>query len=341
MIRPAFRVMLVWFGVFALAYLLLLPHRYWWWSVALALAVTYGCAAIGVFRPQRALYSILLATCAPPLAISAVALGLGQVLPTDLPGVLSHEPLASHRPTTSPEMNGALFFAAHEGDTPEVARLLAAGVHPDERNTPGGYPPLIHSVRGGHEQILRLLLAAGADPNARSSTGIPAISIALSEGYESLAILLIEAGAAVDAPTLTRATSGASSPGPTPLWHASSNGATVATNALLGRAASPDGVLHRYSPLVAAARNGHLSIAAALLAADADPNPQVQLRDHPVVAAVQSGNPQLLALLVERSRYELPIAVCGLAKELAAQPRRELLLELLDHPCPTTDATPG
>ena len=273
--------------------------------------------------------SILLSALLPPLVIMAVALGLFEILPADLPQVLSHEPLEYEAPTSPNELRDALQSATLHGDASSVERLLARGAPPDSRSRRRGPTPLMTAASRGDEEIVRLLVGAGADPSSRDPRGDPVLSLALSAGHELIALLLLEAGAEPDVPSPIRSTAAGSVAGPTPLWHAASTGATAAANALLWRGAAPDGKPPNFCPLVAAARHGHAAIAAALIAAGADPNPRVPVEDHPVVWAVRTNHSRLLTLLLEAAGTDLPGTVDKAARDLAVLEGRETLRRLL------------
>ena len=68
----------------------------------------------------------------------------------------------------------AALMAAHRGDAAEVARLLAAGLDPDDPIYYGkkfkGGAPLQYAATGGHAEVIRLLLAEGKAQVSRQNT---------------------------------------------------------------------------------------------------------------------------------------------------------------------------
>ena len=65
-----------------------------------------------------------------------------------------------------------LHDAIERCDREAVARLLAEGADPEERD-PYGYNALMRAVTpfGGHPPLVAMLLEAGADPDSRSPDG--------------------------------------------------------------------------------------------------------------------------------------------------------------------------
>jgi uncharacterized protein len=203
-----------------------------------------------------------------------------------------------------------LLWAVYNGDQVEVQRLLRAGADFRAANAFGA-TPFSEAARIGHAGILTLLLKAGADPRATNSEGQTALHLVARTGNIEAAKLLIKAGAAVDA----RETWG----GQTPLhWAAAqdqpamislliSKGADVNARAALrdwqrrvtaeGR---PKDMNHGgFTPLLYAAREGHLGAAAALIRGKADLDLADPDGTTPLILALTNAQWDLARLLID------------------------------------------
>jgi uncharacterized protein len=198
----------------------------------------------------------------------------------------------------SPGRDGtpALHWAVRAGERDTVARLVAAGATVDVANR-YGVRPLELAVAGGHAEIVRQLLEAGADATLADRAGEPplllaarsgdvaiartlledgaavdardpafgqtALMIAAREGHADVVRLLLDAGAAVDAQT---------NPEPAPRFIPPSESPEgLSRGAGIIRAGWPEGRGKRFpaggskTPLLYAAREGHLSVAELLI----------------------------------------------------------------------------
>jgi uncharacterized protein len=91
-----------------------------------------------------------------------------------------------------------LLWAAHNGDTAQVDRLLKAGANANARNQFGA-TPLSEAALQGDTAVIGKLLDAGADANAPGADGQTALMIVARTDNVAAAKLLLEHGAAVDA----------------------------------------------------------------------------------------------------------------------------------------------
>ncbi len=101
--------------------------------------------------------------------------------------------------------NDPLYSAAGRGDTAEVSRLLASGVHPDPV-TSNGWTPLHYAAKEGHLRIVELLVESGANVNARTTAsylstgaGDTPLHWAAYETNSEIVRYLLSKGAAPDA----------------------------------------------------------------------------------------------------------------------------------------------
>ena len=108
----------------------------------------------------------------------------------------------------------ALMWAAGEGYTPVVEKLLTSGARLDARST-GGFTAFLFAVRQGHIDTVKALLQSGADanettvrPSSFTRTAVPgyalgqrpqgstsALVLAVGSGHFELASMLLDAGA--------------------------------------------------------------------------------------------------------------------------------------------------
>ncbi len=89
--------------------------------------------------------------------------------------------------------------AATLGDLDALSRLLAEGIHVDDRNRHGTMA-LIEAAHHGHLEAVRFLLDFGAEINARTDyAGWTALMMAIHSGYGDVARHLLERGADVTA----------------------------------------------------------------------------------------------------------------------------------------------
>jgi ankyrin repeat protein len=88
----------------------------------------------------------------------------------------------------------SLAAAVADGEVYEVARLLDAGVVPDEPRT-FGLTPLMRAANRDDTAIGELLLRAGADPDVPDFAGVTALHVAARADAVGMARLLLGAGA--------------------------------------------------------------------------------------------------------------------------------------------------
>ena len=189
----------------------------------------------------------------------------------------------------------ALHWAVEDNDPGMVRALLAAGADPNLKNRVGA-PPILAAAINGNGEILEALLEAGADPNLKiSATDDTPLMIAAKTGNVPAVEILLTHGANVN----DRESWGLTTP---LMWAVSENHADVA-KLLIDHGAGieartifvpPDtgrgfeGALPRdrreeeqgpvifasgeFTPLLIAAREGHLATAKVLVEAGADIN---------------------------------------------------------------------
>lgn len=206
--------------------------------------------------------------------------------------------------------NNALLDAAYAGDAAQVAALIQAGADVNAANEFGA-TPMAEAARRGDAPILKLLLKAGADPQSANADGETSLMRVARTGNVEAARLLVKAGVQVDAREKwggqTALIWAAAQNQPAMVQFLASKGADV--NARSAVRAWPRRMtaeerpkdMNRggLSPLMYAARDGHLEVMRVLLRAGA----AVDLADPdgstPLILALMNGNWDAAKLLVE------------------------------------------
>lgn len=217
---------------------------------------------------------------------------------------------ASNRLGASP-----LFIAAESGDVEFIRRLLEASANPDAA-LQLGETPLMTASRAGSAAGVRLLIAAGANVNvSESSRKQTALMWAAAQGHVEVVQELVKAGADLEARTMVR---------PRLMYADETNGGAFDVGVVEQ--------LGGFSPLLFAARNGHVDVARVLLDAGADIEGVAGNQASPLVVATHSGHTQLAQLLLERGADANAIGAGYNALHAAIlRGDRTLVLALLAH----------
>lgn len=207
----------------------------------------------------------------------------------------------------------ALLWAVSRLDVEAVRLLLAAKADPDAGNR-YGITPLLHAARVGHTEIARLLLDAGSTPEAAVRRGETPLMAAAGSGNTALVDLLLARGADPNARE--------SEQDQTALIWAVTEGHADVVRQLLAAGADPDlaGRVNPLSddlpreggrnyvnwsrrgltPLMIAAREGHLEVARLLVEGGAEINVRNPSGLTPMLLAVANDFTDLAAMLLER-----------------------------------------
>lgn len=200
---------------------------------------------------------------------------------------------SAHEKTTAGEF--PLHLAAMNGHEKTLALLLDQGVDVDQADGKG-FTALIYTAKRGHLPALRFLLRREANCDTRTADGFNALHIAAQAGKdEALAELLRQGNIDINS---------GGDLGDTALILAALNGRPHAVQRLLDNGADPRrSNQQRSNALHAAARNGHVTVAEALLGSEND----MELIDHannngftPLLLAAQNGKTDVVRLLAER-----------------------------------------
>jgi ankyrin repeat protein len=182
-----------------------------------------------------------------------------------------------------------LLLAATNGSARMIDRLLKAGADPNAALTPAGDTALMMAARTGKSDAIRVLVEAGANVNSKESWGgTTPLMWAVSEGHADAARLLIGAGADVNARShYLAAANGRGFEGRTP----------VANRAAESK--PEDFASGWLTPLMFAAREGHVDLARILVEARADIDATTGDGKTALALAVFNGNYDVASLLVD------------------------------------------
>ena len=170
---------------------------------------------------------------------------------------------------------------ANGGSTRIIERLLAAGANPDAAHT-NGETALMSAARTANRAAVERLLAARADVRGKEAArGQDALMWAAAQGHREIVHALVGAGADLRARSSTR-------------------------RQLVNSTGNADylGVMEveqgGFTPLLFAARGGHLSVVEELLSAGADANDRAADGTSALVIATHSGHQKLAIFLLEK-----------------------------------------
>jgi ankyrin repeat protein len=190
-----------------------------------------------------------------------------------------------------------LYLACVNGNADMIRRLLDAGVNPNAVDA-GGETALMTAARTGAPAALRALLERGATIDAREPEfAQTALMIAVGENHEAAVQILLEAGASPNAQTRK---------GPTPAFVPPCKGTGCGSEGVgINRGGVPDRgrraeIKGGMTPLLYAARDGHVAVARRLIEAGAD----LELGDangiRPLLTSLLNNNLEVARLLLSK-----------------------------------------
>jgi ankyrin repeat protein len=174
-----------------------------------------------------------------------------------------------------------LWSASLNGSPAMARKLLAAGARPDAA-LPSGETLVMTAARTGNADVVEQLLAAGADANGSAERGQTALMWAASQHHAGVVEVLLRHGADIHARSDVWSQ----------LWQSTQS---IEVHPDLQMWIQHGGL----TPLLFAARVGDLASAKLLLAAGADVGDVTAYGTSATVVAVQSGNLELVELLLE------------------------------------------
>ncbi len=172
---------------------------------------------------------------------------------------------------SEPDGTTALHWAVHHNDSDIVALLLEAGAGVTATNR-YGVTPLALAGENGNRAIIDRLLNAGADPNTASADGETVLMTAARAGRADAVKSLLRHGADVSATEVQRQQTAL-------MWAAHWNNADVSELLIRFGAKTDARSTGGFTPLLLAARAGHIETTRALLAAGRRPTTPFQTTD--------------------------------------------------------------
>src|SRR6185436_4496465 len=192
---------------------------------------------------------------------------------------------------STPNRDGAtpLQMAALNGSAPMIEKLIKAGADPNAALTPTGDTALMMAARTGKTSAVSVLIESGANVNAKESWGgTTPLMWAVSENHPDAVKALISAGADVSMRSnYVAAANGRGFEGRTPVSNRTDGKPEEFASGWL-------------TPLMLAAREGHVDVARALLDAGADINAVAGDGKTALAVAIFNGNYDFASLLVDR-----------------------------------------
>ncbi|MXY16806.1 MAG: ankyrin repeat domain-containing protein, partial [Acidobacteria bacterium] len=186
----------------------------------------------------------------------------------------------------------ALLWAAHRDDAETVELLLQAGADVDAADD-HGVTPLARACENASAAMVGRLLDAGADPNAAQTNGLTPLMTAARTGSLAVVDALLGRGADVDAATAATQETAL-------MWAVAERHHDVVRALVAHGAGVHPRPRQRFSPLIAAARNGDIEMAEALLAAGARVDDTGIDGGHPLAYAVIAGQSAFAHFLLEQ-----------------------------------------
>ncbi len=232
---------------------------------------------------------------------------------------------ANARATTRLGSITPIWLASQNGSTRMIDLLLKSGA---DANTPGltGVTPLMQAAAAGNPDAIQALVDHGADVNAKESTyGQTPLMFAAAFDRPEAVKLLIERGADANIPTKTRMPAAPRGRGGAPAGARAAGagargqrGTAAAVNQQKANAANaeeeppePQEAMGGLTPLLYAARQGHIDAVRAFLDKGVDINQLSADKTTPLMMAAINGHFDLAMVLLERGANPKLATVAG------------------------------
>ena len=186
----------------------------------------------------------------------------------------------------------ALLWAAHWDDAEAVELLVRAGADVNAADD-HGVTPLARACENASAAVVDRLLDAGADPNAAQTNGLTPLMTAARTGSLDVVKALLARGGDIDAAT-------AATDETALMWAVAERHRDVVRALVEQGADVHPRQRQRFSPLIAAARNGDIETAEVLLAAGARVDDTGSDGAHPLAFAVIAGQSAFAHFLLEQ-----------------------------------------
>ncbi len=186
----------------------------------------------------------------------------------------------------------ALLWVAHWDDAEAVELFVRAGANVNAADD-HGVTPLARACENGSAAVVERLLDAGADPNATQTNGLTPLMTAARTGSLDVVKALLARGADIDAAT-------AATDETALMWAVAERHQDVVRALVEQGADVHPRPRQRFSPLIAAARNGDIETAEVLLAEGARVDDAGADGAHPLAFAIVAGRSTFAHFLLEQ-----------------------------------------